>query len=135
VNFLLDTNSWVDHLRNGPTSNVTTKLGTAAPGSVFLCSIVLGELIYGAYHSQPSHQANNFALIAMLRQHFASLPFDDAAAEEYGRIREHLAALGSPIGANDLLIAALALAKGMTVVSHNTAEFGRVPGLTIEDWQ
>ena len=64
-----------------------------------------------------------------------SLPFDDSAAEEYGRIRAHLANLGTPIGPNDLLIAAIALANKITLVSHNTAEFSRVPGLILEDWQ
>jgi hypothetical protein len=59
----------------------------------------------------------------------------DAAAEEYGKARAHLAALGTPIGPNDLLIAAIALAHGLTVVTHNTAEFSRVRGLSIEDWE
>ena len=64
-----------------------------------------------------------------------SLPFDDRAAEEYGKVRSHLAVLGTPIGPNDLMIAAIALANHMTLVTHNTAEFSRVPGLTLEDWQ
>ena len=64
-----------------------------------------------------------------------SLPFDDAAAEPYGRIRADLTARGQTIGGNDMLIAAIALANGCTLVTHNTAEFSRVPGLVIEDWQ
>ena len=60
---------------------------------------------------------------------------DDRAAEEYGKVRALLAALGTPIGPNDLLIAAIALANQMTLVTHNTAEFSRVPGLALEDWQ
>jgi tRNA(fMet)-specific endonuclease VapC len=135
VNYLLDTNSWVDHLRRGPNSNVTAKLAAAPPGSVFLCSIVLGELIYGAHHGGPTHLAHNLALIGALRHQFVSLPFDDAAAEEYGRVREHLASLGTPIGPNDLLIASIALANALTLVTHNTTEFSRVPGLQLEDWQ
>jgi len=63
------------------------------------------------------------------------LPFEDAAAEKYAKARAHLAALGTPIGPNDLLIATIALAHGLIVVTHNTAEFGRVPGLSIEDWE
>lgn len=64
-----------------------------------------------------------------------SLPFDDRAAEEYGVVRSHLTGLGTLIGANDLMIAAIALANGLTLVTHNTTEFSRVPGLFLEDWQ
>jgi tRNA(fMet)-specific endonuclease VapC len=64
-----------------------------------------------------------------------SLPFDDRAAEEHGKVRAHLAALGTPIGPHDLMIAAFALSNQMTLVTHNTAEFSRVPGLALEDWQ
>ena len=132
---LLDTNSVIDHLRREPASNVTTRLMAAPPGSVALCSVVLAELYYGAMHSGPAHQAANLALIAKLRTQFVSLPFDDRAAEEYGKVRAHLAALGTPIGPNDLMIAAIALANQLTLVTHNTTEFRRVPGLPLEDWQ
>ena len=132
---LLDTNAWVDHLRRGPASKVTARLAAAPPGSVYLCSLVVGELIYGAFHSGPAHRAGNLALIASLRQQFVSLPFDDRTAEEYGKARAHLASAGTPIGPNDLIIAAIALAHGCTLVTHNTQEFSRVPGLLLEDWQ
>src|SRR5438552_5661219 len=111
MSHLLDTNSWVDHLRRGTTSKVTAGLATASPGSVHLCSVVLAELVYGAYRSGPAHQAANLALIAVLQGQYPSLPFDDRAAAEYGKIRAHLAALGTPVGPNDFLIAAIALAN------------------------
>jgi tRNA(fMet)-specific endonuclease VapC len=63
------------------------------------------------------------------------MPFDDAAAQTYGVIRAVLEKEGRPIGPNDMLIAAIALANGLTVVTHNTAEFGRVPGLLLDDWE
>jgi tRNA(fMet)-specific endonuclease VapC len=135
VSHLLDANSLINHLRRGPASNVTTKLAAAPAGSVYLCSVVLAELYYGALHSGAANQAPNLALIAKLRQQFVSLPFDDRAAEAYGTIREHLATLGTPIGPADLMIASIAVAHGMTLVTHNTAEFSRVPGLVLEDWQ
>ena len=75
------------------------------------------------------------SLIANLQTRFVSLPFDDRTAVEYGRLRDHLGRLGLLIGPNDLLIAAIALANGLTLVTHNTKEFGRVPGLPLEDWQ
>jgi tRNA(fMet)-specific endonuclease VapC len=59
---------------------------------------------------------------------------DDPAAERAGEVRAHLAADGQLIGPNDLFIAGIALARGMTLVTHNTKEFSRVPGLAIEDW-
>lgn len=132
MSHLLDTNSFIHHLRRGPASNVTGRLVAAPPGSVYLCSVVLAELFYGAMHSSAAHQAANLALIVGLRQQFVSLPFDDRAAEEYGRIRAHLAARGTLIGPNDLMIAAIALANRMTLVTHNTSEFSRVPGLILE---
>jgi tRNA(fMet)-specific endonuclease VapC len=135
VSHLLDTNAFIHHLRRGPASNVTARLAAAPPGGVFLCSVVLGELIYGAMHSGPAHQAPNLALIARLRHQFMSLPFDDRAAEEYGEVRAHLAASGKLIGPNDLMIAAIALANNLVLVTNNTAEFSRVPGLALEDWQ
>jgi tRNA(fMet)-specific endonuclease VapC len=110
-------------------------LVVAPPGSVYLCSVVLAELFYGALRGSAAHQAGNLALIAGLRQQFVSLPFDDRAAEEYGTVRAHLAAVGTPIGPNDLMIAAIALTNRMILVTHNTVEFSRVPGLILEDWQ
>ena len=105
------------------------------PADIALCSVVLGELLYGAHHGAASKLAANPALIARLQRQFASLPFDDLAAEEYGKTRADLASQGTPIGPNDLMIASIALANGLTVVTHNTSEFSRVPGLKIEDWQ
>jgi hypothetical protein len=66
---------------------------------------------------------------------FVCFPFDDPAADQYGTIRAALASAGTPIGPNDLLIAAIALANGLTLVTLNTTEFSRIPGLTIEDWE
>jgi len=65
----------------------------------------------------------------------ASFPFDDMAAEKYSMIRAHLERQGTPIGTNDLMIASIALARDLTLVTHNTREFSRVPNLKIEDWE
>lgn len=65
----------------------------------------------------------------------ASLPYDDVATDHFVSIRRHLEATGQIIGPYDMQIAAIALANGCTLVTHNTAEFCRVPGLTLEDWQ
>ena len=131
---MLDTNTCVNYIRFGPASKVTPRLAAAPPGSVFLCSVVVGELLYGAYHSLPPHQAANLAPVGTFRAGFGSLPMDDAAADQYGRLRAHLAGTGQLIGPNDLLSAAIALANGLILVTHNTKEFSRAPGLPLEDW-
>lgn len=134
MSHLLDTNAFVDHLRRGPASKVTAKLLAAPSGSIYLCSVVLGELIFGAVRSGV-HEAANRALIAGLRARFSILLFDEPAAEEYGKLRAYLTNVGQVLGPNDLMIASIALANGMIVVTHNTKEFCRVPRLTLEDWQ
>jgi tRNA(fMet)-specific endonuclease VapC len=116
VTHLLDTNSCVDHLRRGPASNITGRLGAAVPGSVVLCSVVVAELLYGAHRSLRKSQT--LSQVQVFCGQLQSLPFDDLAAEEYGRIRAHLAGLGTSIGPNDLMIASIALANGLTLISH-----------------
>jgi tRNA(fMet)-specific endonuclease VapC len=102
------------------------------PTDIVICSVVVGELIYGAERAATAHRANNRL---QLRQQFVSVPFDDSAAEEYGKVGAHLTVVGTPIGPNDLMIAAIARAHGLTLVTHNTSELSRVPGMSIEDWQ
>ena len=82
-----------------------------------LCSVVIAELIYGAERAAPAHRVNNHMRVEQLRQQFVSAPFDDAAAVEYGKVRAHLANLGTPIGPNDLMIAAIVLSCGLMVVA------------------
>jgi tRNA(fMet)-specific endonuclease VapC len=133
VKYLLDTNTCVEFLRLGTASPVAAKLAGASPGDVVLCSVVVAELQFGALRSQDV--AKNWAQVQTFVAGFRSLPFEDRAAEVYARVRADLAAKGTPIGPNDLLIAAIALAHGLTLVTHNTVEFSRVVGLPLEDWQ
>ena len=93
--------------------------------------MVKAELLYGAYRS--ARREDNLRLLATLFQQFESLPFDDAAADAYGHIRADLTVRGTPIGPNDLMIAALV--HHLTLVTHNTREFARVTGLRLEDWE
>lgn len=96
------------------------------------CSPVKAGVYYGAARSHDPLRSLQRQL-ALLNQ-FVSLPFDDRAAEAYGQIGADLAARGTPIGANDLLIAAITLAHAITLVTHNTGVFARVAGLLLEDW-
>jgi tRNA(fMet)-specific endonuclease VapC len=132
MRYLLDTNTCIAYL-NGRAVGVRRRLQGLPPNEVALCSVVKAELLYGARKS-----TNPPTVLAKLRRFFTpfiSLPFDDAAAQAYGTIRADLEQVGKPIGPNDLMIAAIALACGLTLVTHNTGEFQRVPGLTIEDWE
>jgi tRNA(fMet)-specific endonuclease VapC len=132
VTYLLDTNTCVEYLRHGAASKVAARLKLAPPGSVVLCSVVVAELLYGAWRS--SNPPTTCAQVLAFTSQFKSLPFDDPAAEAYGRLRAHLAVTGQLIGPYDLQIASIGLANGLIVVTHNTKEFTRVPGLVIEDW-
>ncbi len=134
MTYLLDTNTCIGWLRqNQP--QVVARILARTPTDIVLCSVVVAELLFGVERSDPAHRANSALRVEQLRQQFRSLPFDDAAAEPYGRIRADRAARGQAIGGNDMLIAAIALANGCTLVTHNTAEFSRISGLVIEDWQ
>ncbi len=133
MKYLLDTNTCVDFLRHGPASRVSAKLAGVNPGDVVLCSVVMAELLFGALRSH--HPARNLAQVRIFASGFSSLAFDDRAADDYAKIRSDLATRGTPIGPNDLMIAAIALANGLALVTHNTIEFSRVIGLILEDWQ
>jgi tRNA(fMet)-specific endonuclease VapC len=133
VKHLLDTNGCVEYLRRGEATPFAMRLAAAPPDSVVVCSIVVGELLYGAERSSdPAGTANK---VRAFCHRFISLPFDGAAAEQYAVVRARLAASGTPIGPNDLLIASIALANRLTLVTHNTREFARIAGLQLEDWQ
>lgn len=130
--YLLDSNVCI-HLLNQRLPKVIDHFRQHDPASIALCSVVKAELLYGAQRSQ-RREAN----LQTLRTFFApltSLPFDDSAAEHYGQIRADLFAQGQPIGPNDFLIAAIARAHDATLITHNTTEFSRVPGLRLEDWE
>ena len=133
MTYPLDTNVWVALLRKS-SQEVATRFRAAAPtGDVRVCSIVLAELRHGALRS--AKPAANRADVDALLAPFPSLPFDDAASDHFATIRHHLESIGQTIGPLDMLIAAIALANGCTLVTHNVSEFSRVPGLMVEDWQ
>jgi tRNA(fMet)-specific endonuclease VapC len=132
MSYLLDTNACIAVL-NDRASGVARKLATTFQQDVVLCHIVKGELLYGAYRS--AKVESNLALLGSFFEQFSVLPFDDEATDAYGRIRAKLAASGKPIGPNDLIIAAIAVRHGATLVTHNTREFQRVGGLRLEDWE
>ena len=130
--FLPDTNVWIRFLNPGE-NLVKDRFLTADPSTIWLCAVVKAELFFGAMKS--SRISENLALLDELFSDFESLSFDDDAAGKYGEIRSDLAWKGTPIGPNDLMIAAIASVHEAVLVTHNTREFSRVTGLTVEDWE
>ena len=131
MSYLLDTNICVALLKRGDRP-LSTRLSREVPSNVALCSVVRAELLYGARKSERLDA--NLRLLEVFFAAFQSLPFDDRAAEYYGSVRAFLARLGTPIGANDLFVASIALSNDATLVTRNTDEFRRVPGLRVDAW-
>lgn len=130
--FLLDTNVCI-RLLNEANLGILQHFRSHAPADIALCSVVKAELLFGARRSARVEEN-----LQRLKRFFAplnSLPFDDLCAEHYALIRADLLSQGTPIGPNDLLIAATARAHDAVLVTHNTGEFGRVIGLRMEDWE
>jgi tRNA(fMet)-specific endonuclease VapC len=130
MRYMLDANAVVA-LLNDPTSTVAQRVRRERPADVAISAVVVHELSYGAFKS--ARTARNVALVDALQ--FAVVEFDKEDARAAGRIRAALASVGRPIGPYDVLIAGQALARRMSLVTHNLREFSRVPGLQIEDWQ
>jgi tRNA(fMet)-specific endonuclease VapC len=130
--FLLDTNTCIDYF-TARYPSVVTRIQNSSPQDLFLSAVVVAELRYGADHSARSR--TNHARIDALIEEIEPLDFDLRSAAMYGRVRAQLETGGTPIGPNDMLIAAHALARGLTVVTDNTAEFGRVRGLKLANWR
>jgi tRNA(fMet)-specific endonuclease VapC len=100
-------------------------------GEIGVCSVVAAELAYGV---AKSGSARNRQALEMVLAPLAILPFDEAAVWVYGDLRAELERKGTPIEALDTMIAAHALSQQSTLVTNNTREFARVPGLVLEDW-
>jgi tRNA(fMet)-specific endonuclease VapC len=131
MKYLLDTNICIP-LLNGTDDRLEKRVKAVSREDVVLCSIVKAELDFGAKKSV--RVADNLDRLRLFYSSFASLPFDDDCVMHYGTIRAFLEVSGTLIGHNDLLIGSIALANGVTLVSRNTKEFARVPGLSIELW-
>jgi tRNA(fMet)-specific endonuclease VapC len=130
----LDSNAVITALNN-PISPVRNRIDAAfaANAVLALSAIVLFELRYGAARSAHP-QRNSRRLDDFLARAFVILPFDADDAREAGDIRAALSKAGTPIGPYDILIAAQARRRGATLVTANSREFARVPGLRFENW-
>lgn len=133
--YCLDTNIIVEATRkkNPRLAQILEHFHNVDPSEIVVPAIVVAELEFGARHSDNYEQ--NMKIISDFISAYQIIPFAQAEAVAYGSIRQQLTADGKPIGSNDMLIAATALAYNATVVTHNVDEFSRVRGLTVVDWQ
>ena len=128
--YLLDTNILSDLVRN-PQGVVAAKIARAGETTVCTSIIVAAELRYGAIKSNSAKLAERIDLILSALE---VLPLEAPADHQYASLRHHLTRQGKPVGPNDLLIAAHALANDLTLITANVGEFSRVPGLKVKNW-
>jgi tRNA(fMet)-specific endonuclease VapC len=128
---LLDTDICI-HLLNAREPALLERFHSHSPLDLALCSVVRAELLWGARNS--TRVEENLERVRLFAEPLKSLAFDDDCAEHYAIIRAALAARGTPIGPNDTLISAIALAHQATLVTRNQREFQRVENLQLESW-
>ncbi|MBR0956158.1 type II toxin-antitoxin system VapC family toxin [Bradyrhizobium japonicum] len=129
--WLLDTNA-VIALVTRRSEPLLRRVESTEPGALAISSIVAHELYFGAYRSQKVEF--NLETLRLLFADLDILDLDRQDARAAGEIRAELARRGTPIGPYDILIAGQAMARGLPLVSNNTAEFQRIAGLRLEDW-
>jgi predicted nucleic acid-binding protein len=132
--YLLDTDILSNIAKRTPFTALVAKLASVPKEDQFTSSVTLGEMVYGAY-KLPTHTSLLLdRLERVLLPNLPVLPFDAAAARHYGQVRAELERQGTPLGEADLRIGAIALSRGLTVVTGNVRHFQRIPGLSVENW-
>ncbi len=129
--YLLDTNICI-YAMKGALPALSDKLLQIPPSGIVISSVTVSELEYGCAKSKWGDRSRS--IMNLFLSAFEILPFDREDAIVSGRLRAGLMQAGTPIGPYDIQIAAQGVARNLTVVTHNTAEFIRVPGIRLEDW-
>jgi tRNA(fMet)-specific endonuclease VapC len=130
LKYLLDTNMVIYVMKRRPIE-VLSQFNDNA-GRMALSAITLSELYHGAEKS--AKVAQNLEVVEEFASLVQVLAYGSQASQHYGAIRSQLEKSGQPIGVNDLHIAAHARSEGLVVVTNNTSEFSRIPGLMVENW-
>jgi tRNA(fMet)-specific endonuclease VapC len=130
--YLLDSDVF-SHMIKGADEAINLRMQTLAKGEAVLSVITTGEFFYGVAHAPLSALRTKRA--QRLIDFLGVLPIDEPVSAVYGQIRADLRAKGTPIGPNDLWLAAQAKSHGLVMVTRNGREFSRVEGLTVEDWR
>ena len=131
MRYLLDTNICI-YLINDSAEKVRKRFRRVAVGEIAISSVTLSELWFGVANSARPEQ--NRAALVQFTLMLDVLAYEAAAAEAYGTLRANLARRRKAVGSMDMLIAAHAIAVNLTLVTNNLREFGRIPGLRIENW-
>lgn len=131
MRYLLDTNVWINYLKD-PSSVVRQRLLSVSPHDIVTCSVVLSELLHGA--EKYGNRLKRVTTVRTLLEPFQCLPFDEIDATFYGSLRHDLEIRGEVIGPYDLQIAAICLRHQLTLVTSNLSEFARIKGLIVQDW-
>ena len=129
--YLLDTNICIYLIKQKP-PHILAKFNRHTLDDLGISAISVAELQYGVQKSR--FPAQNQSALEQFLLPLNIIDFDYAAAIAYGRIRAHLEGQGTPVGAMDMLIAAQALSASMTIITNNTREFSRIPGLRLLNW-
>ena len=132
--YLLDTDILSNLAKRTPSTALVAKLASVPREAQFTSSITLGEMFYGAYRLPEYTSLFLERLERVLLPNLSVLPFDVAAAHRYGEVRAELERRRTPLGEADLRIGAIALTRGLTVVTGNVRHFQRIPDLTVENW-
>lgn len=130
LKYMLDTNIIIYTMKNRPEH--VRKLFYQHEGQICISAISLGELVFGAEHSQQVER--NLIDIETMVARMELLPFGAGATYHFGQIRAALYKIGQPIGPYDMMIAGHARTSGLILVTNNVKEFARVPGLILENW-
>jgi len=131
--YLFDTDTLSNLLSRKPSIRLLRRLAEVPPAQQFTSSITVGEILYGIYKSaRVDHYREKLERLVWPRVQI--VPFDRKAAEVYGRLRAELERVGQPLSDPDLMIAAITLARNLTLVTGNVKHFARVKGLRVENW-
>lgn len=131
MSYLFDTDILSATLRKTPDLGLIRRLASVPDHEQFTSAITLGELTFGAVRRQRDDLLTRIAELTAL---LPILPFDEAAAMEFGRLKARLETVGQPLAEPDLRIASVCLARGLTLVTGNERHFRRIPDLAIENW-
>lgn len=129
--YFIDTNTCVYFLK-GKYPSIAEEFKKHKPEEIKIPSMVKAELLFGVEKSK--HKEKNLEACNEFLEPFDVMAFDDRSTPIYGKLRSLLERKGSPVGPNDMIIAATVMARNGVLITHNINEFKKIDGLALEDW-